>query len=142
MNEEVPGSTSTGGLRRALEQVGVSFLDLVGTRLQLAMLEFAEQREKAKSALILILVATIFIAFAVLAVSALVVVYFWDTHRLQALAGVAVAHLAIGIGALWRLSASESATTPFAETLAEFERDRRWIAGETGRETGGVEITK
>lgn len=135
----MPESTSTGGLRGALAQVGLSMLDLVRTRLELAALEFTEQRERAKSGLILLLVAAFFFAFAILTASASIVVYFWDTHRLSALAAVAAGHLLIGVIALWRLKASaRSGSAPFAQTLAEFERDRQWLTGEVRDETGSA----
>jgi len=136
VSDGIPESTPRGGLRGALAQVGVSLLDLVRTRLELAALEFTEQRERAKSGLILLLVAMFFFAFAILAASALIVLFFWDTHRLPALAAVAAGHLLIGVIALMRLKAREkSAAAPFAQTLAEFERDRQWMTGEVRDET-------
>jgi uncharacterized membrane protein YqjE len=135
----MPESTSTGGLRGALARIGVSFLDLVRTRLELAALEFTEQRERAKSGLLLLLIAVFFVSFAILTASALIVVIFWDTHRLAALAAVAAGHLLIGVIALWRLKVSErSASAPFAQTLAEFERDRQWVTGEARDEAGSA----
>jgi uncharacterized membrane protein YqjE len=124
------GAPPGSGLRHALQQVGSSLFDLIGTRLELAVLEFNEQRERAKSALVLLLVAALFFAFAVIALTALIVVYYRDTHRLIALAAVTAAHLVIAVGALMRLKARESdSTAPCAQTMAEFQRDREWLAG-------------
>ena len=131
MSDATPESAPIGSLRRALARAGAAAVELVRTRLELAALEFAEERERAKSRVILAAVAGTFFAFAVLAASALVVLCFWDTHRLAALAAVTALHLAIGAGALWRLSATRrAAPTPFPATLAELERDRQWLAGE------------
>jgi uncharacterized membrane protein YqjE len=121
----------TGGLRRGLARAACAAIELVRTRVELAALEFSEQRDRAKLTLILGVVAATFFAFAILCASALVVLFFWDTHRVAAMAVVTLVHLGIGAGALWRLKAVQrEATPPFEQTLAELDRDRRWIAGE------------
>jgi uncharacterized membrane protein YqjE len=135
-------NASPGGLRGALGQAGISLLDLVRTRFELAALEFGEQRDNAKTTLVLLLVATFFSAFAVLAASALVVLIFWDTHRLWALGAVVLLHLFIAVGALSRLKAHErTMSAPFAQTLAEFERDRQWVTGEVHDEAARKEAS-
>ena len=129
MSDGTPRGASSGGLRGALAQAGASIVDLLRTRFELASIEFAEERDRAKASLVLLVVAALFCAIALLALSALVVLCFWDTHRLAAMAAVTAVHLAIGLGALWRLKASQrSAPAPFAQTLAELERDREWLA--------------
>jgi uncharacterized membrane protein YqjE len=46
----------------------------------------------------------------------------------MALLGIATAHLAAGIVALWRLDVRQRTDPPpFAATLAELERDREWL---------------
>lgn len=131
MSDGTPGYAQAGGLRGALARAGAATLELVRTRIELATLEFTEERERTKLRLILAVVAAMFLAFAVLCASALVVLLFWDTHRVAAIAAVTVVHLAIGIGALLGLRSNQrSAPPPFQATLAELERDRRWLAGE------------
>jgi uncharacterized membrane protein YqjE len=131
VSDESPGSGPAGGLRRALARVGAAAIELVRTRIELAALEFNEGRERAKLNIILIFVAGTFLAFAVLCASALVVIVFWDTHRVAAIATVTAVHLVIGVGALLRLRAAQrAAPPPFEATLAELERDRQWLAGE------------
>lgn len=131
MSDDTPGYAAAGGLRRALARAGVAAVELARTRVELAALEFGEERERAKLLLLLAIVAATFLAFAVLCASALVVVMFWDTHRVAAIAGVTALHFAIGVGALLRLNANKrSAPPPFKASLAELERDRQWLAGE------------
>ena len=131
MSDGTPGHAPAAGLRRALARAGAATVELLRTRVELATLEFAEARERAKLHLVLAVVAATFFAFAVLCASALVVLAFWDTHRVAAIAAVTVLHLAIGVGALLGLRSSQrSAPPPFQATLAELERDRRWLAGE------------
>ena len=131
MSESAPGTAPTVGLRRALARAGAATLNLLRTRLELASVEFAEERERAKSRVVLIVVAGLFLAFGVLAASALVVLLFWDTHRVAAMVGVTIVHFAIGIGAFLKLQAAgRDAPSPFAATLAELERDHEWLSGE------------
>jgi uncharacterized membrane protein YqjE len=81
-------------------------------------------------------VAVLFLGFAVLLASALVVVLFWDTHRVAALAAVTLVHAAIGIVALLRLKAGfRAAPAPFSATLAELKRDGEWLTGELHERT-------
>jgi len=132
VSDDAPGE-ARGGLRGALEQFGASLVELVHTRLELAAIEFDEARERAVEWFILVNIAVLFLAFAVLAASALVVVLYWDTHRIAALCGVVISYLLIGLGALWRLSRrGRDEAPPFAGTLAELERDRAWLADRLG----------
>ena len=129
MSDGTPASAPAGGLRRALARAGSSALGLVRTRLELAWVEYLELRERTFSQLVLTAVAVMSLAVAVLMASALVVVLFWDTHRIAALAVVTLVYAAIGAGALWRLKAEgRAAPAPFAATLAELERDGQWLS--------------
>ncbi len=131
MSEGTSGTGPAGGLRGALMRAGGAAVELVRTRVELAALEFSEERERAKHHLILAVIAATFFAFAVLCASALVVVVFWESHRVASIAAVTLVHLAIGIGALSRLRTGQrTAPPPFQATLAEIERDRQWLAGE------------
>ena len=128
MSEGTSGSAPAAGLRGALTRASAALIELLRTRIELAALEFSEQREHAKGALVLLGIAGFFLALAILSASALVVILFWDTHRVAAIAGVTVFHALVGIGALVRLqSVQRDAPKPFAATLAELDRDREWL---------------
>jgi uncharacterized membrane protein YqjE len=131
VSDGTPGAAPAGGLRQALVRAGAAAVELVHTRVDLVALEFAEERERAKVHVVLVMVAAMFFGFAVLCASALVVLLFWDTHRVAAIAAVTAVHLAVGVGAVLRVRAHQrTAPRPFATTLAELERDRQWLAGE------------
>jgi len=126
-----PGSRR--GLRSATVQLAESLLGLGRTRLELAAVEFEEARARASERLVLVLIAGLCFALAVLAASMLVVVLFWDTHRIAALCGVTIVYALLGLAALWRLAAQRRSQGPaFAATLAELERDREWLASRFG----------
>lgn len=129
----VPPRRSSRGFRGAVEALGGALLGLLHTRLSLAAVELDEVRERALKRLIIVLVAAVSFAFALLGASALVVVAFWDSNRIAALCILILVYIAVGLLALWRLAArSRMERPPFAETIAQFERDRVWLTGRAG----------
>ncbi len=121
------------GLRTAAVRLAETLLGLGRTRLELVAVEFEEARARAAERLVLSLVAGLFFALALLAASMLVVVLFWDTHRIAALCGVTIVYALLGLAALWRLAAQKRTEAPaFTATLAELERDREWLVSRFG----------
>ena len=110
------------GLGDALSGLAATAIAMLRTRLELATVEFEEQRERTKIMLVLIVIATVFASFALIALSALVVVVLWNTYPLAALVGVVVAYLLIAGIALYALK-QNAWPRPFATTLHELERD-------------------
>ena len=132
MSEGTP-VRSPRSLRGAAGELGAALLGLTHTRLSLIALEFDEVRGRTVERLVIVLVAVLCLAFALLCASALVVVVFWETNRIAALCGVTLAYLVIGLVLLWRLSVrGKTEGPPFAETIAQFERDRVWLASKSG----------
>ncbi|MEO8304817.1 MAG: phage holin family protein [Betaproteobacteria bacterium] len=123
-------SGTSRGLRGAVSTLGSALLGLLHTRLSLAALEFDEARDRTVASLVTVAIAVLAFAFAILGASVLVVIAYWETNRIAALCGLILAYLAIGFIAMWRLSArSRTDRPPFAETIAQFERDRAWFTG-------------
>ena len=130
MLEVDSGPASSRDLRGASSRLAASLLGLARTHLELASVEFTEERDRIQRQLTLLLADMGLLLFAVLFVAAWIVVYFWDTYRLTAIASIAFVFAATGIVLLvLRAQAARSAPTPFAATMAEFERDRAAIAG-------------
>jgi uncharacterized membrane protein YqjE len=124
--EQVPARD----LGSATARLGASLMGLLRTRLELASVEFSEERDRIQQQLTLLLAALAMFMFALLFVATWVVVYFWDTNRLTAIAIVAVVFA--GTGAIFlslRSQSARGAPSPFAATLAELERDRSMLAG-------------
>jgi len=100
---------SPRSLRGAAARRGASLVGLVRTRQEHALATFM---------------------FAALFIATWVIAYFWDTHRLTAIAIVAIVFAGTGAALLiLRSQAAKTAPTPFAATIAEFERDRAALAG-------------
>jgi uncharacterized membrane protein YqjE len=117
-------------LRGATARLGASLLGLVRTRLELASVELAEERDRVQQQLTFLIAAMAMFMFAVLFVATWVIAYYWETHRLTAIAVVAVIFAGAGAALLvLRSQAASVAPTPFAATIAEFERDRAALAG-------------
>lgn len=123
----------TRDLRGAVGRLASALLEFGRTRAELAAVEFEEARARAGENLVLVLVAAAAFAFALLAASMLIVVLFWDTHRITVLCIMTFVYFLIGVIALWRLSGHKKADPPaFAATLAELERDRAFLASRFG----------
>jgi uncharacterized membrane protein YqjE len=74
---------------------------------------------------------------ALLFAAAGVVVYYWDSYRMEAIIGMAVAFAAVAALLLWRKAEIEKlAPTPFAATIAEIDKDRAAIARMRRPESG------
>ena len=118
-------NASTSGLRDALARLSANALSLVHTRLSLAGLELAEERDRIKSQLVMFAVGALAACFALLCATGFVVVHFWDTHREGAIIGLVLVYAAIAAWALYRATTiRRDAPPPFAATLAELEKDR------------------
>jgi len=110
------------GLGDALSGLAATTVAMLRTRLELATVEFEELRERTKMVLVLVVIATVFFCFALVSLSALVVVAFWESHALAALGGITLAYAVIGGIALYLLR-HKAYPRPFEATLHELERD-------------------
>lgn len=102
-----------------------SIVSLMHTRLELIGIELAEERGRLIAVLFLGLAAAVFALMALISLTALIAVAFWETYRWQVLAGITIVY---GIGALicaLKVRAGlHAAPIFFQATLNEFEKDR------------------
>lgn len=116
------------GLRSAIARMASAVVGLLSTRAELASVEFSEERERLTTRLALVAGGGLLLAFAALFVGAFIIVLFWDTYRLWAIAGVALAHLAAGLMLLSKARAmGRDAPSPFAATIEELKKDRELL---------------
>lgn len=111
-----------GGLAAALSGIAATLVALLRTHLELATVEFEEERQRIQTMLVLVIVATAFACFALVALSVLVVVWLWDQYPLGAIFGVALVYALIAAGAVLALGRQRRNGRPFAATLSELER--------------------
>jgi uncharacterized membrane protein YqjE len=119
---------AAGGLFESLKTLSASLVGIIHTRLELLSTDIAEERAHVTSLLILGLIALFCLGVGVLLLALLIVVAFWDTHRLLALGVLTGGFLATGAGLVW-YAMHKARTKPrlFEASLAELSKDRQHI---------------
>jgi uncharacterized membrane protein YqjE len=119
---------ASGGLFESLRNLSVTLVGIVHTRLELMSTDIAEEREQLTSFLVLVLVALGCLGVGIVLLAILIVVAFWDTHRLVALGGLTGFFLVGGAGLVW-LAMHKTQTRPrlFEASLAELSKDRQQL---------------
>ncbi|EQD75069.1 conserved hypothetical protein, membrane [mine drainage metagenome] len=98
------------------------------TRLDLLSTELEEEREYFLAQLILILMALFLLGVGVVLATILLVIAFWDTHRLLVLGLFSGFFLVAGMmawGAAWRKAKVKP--KPFSASLSELFKDRQQV---------------
>ncbi|HXX86778.1 MAG TPA: phage holin family protein [Casimicrobiaceae bacterium] len=117
-------SQRSGGISGALARLTGSLIALLRTRLELATVEFDEERERTKEMLLLAVCAALLGMFALLFASLFVIAYFWDSNRLAAVGAVTVFYVVLAMAVCARMKQRlRDKPTPFAATLSELEQD-------------------
>ncbi|MDO9468816.1 MAG: phage holin family protein [Thiobacillus sp.] len=119
---------ATGGLFDSLKTLSASLVGLVQTRLELLSTDIAEERVHLTRLLVLGLLALFCFGVGVVLLAMLIVVVFWDTHRLAALGALTGFFLVAGAG-LVAFALHKARTRPrlFEATLAELSKDRQHL---------------
>ena len=73
----------------SVARLGSTLVDMVHTRLELAAVEMEEESQRMLGYLLFALLALFLFGIAFLLLALLVVVLFWDTHRVAAVGGMA-----------------------------------------------------
>lgn len=119
---------SPEGLFASLKTLGATLTAILQNRLELLSTDIAEERARLGSILLLSLVALFCLGVGVLLLTLLIVVLFWDTHRLAALGGLTLLFLAAGgwVGAI-ALQRLRNKPRLFEASIAELARDREHL---------------
>ncbi len=116
-------------LRVALARLADALVGLARTRLELATVEYTEERDRVGQHLALLLAGIGCVLFALFFTAAAVIVYFWETYRFPAIIGVVLFFAGAGALLLWRRAElAQTSPTPFAATVAELDKDRAALA--------------
>ena len=112
----------------AVGRIASTLVAMVGTRLELAAVEFQEDTRRLLGYLAWSLLAVFLAAGGTMLVALFVILLFWDSYRLQAVAGMAVL-LAAGAGVIVMSVRSRfKAQAPlFSDTLAELRKDVEYV---------------
>jgi len=127
MTETSPGGRK--GLLDSLTMFAATLVAIAHTRLELLSADLEEEREHFLSLLALSLTALFCLGVGVVLATILLVLAFWDTHRLLALGSLAGFFLAVGIAAgMFARHKARTKPRPFAASLSELIKDRQEIA--------------
>ena len=126
----MPERTPVGskGLLESLTILAGTLVAIAHTRLDLLSADLEEERAHLFSLLVWTLAALLCLGIGVVLVAILLVVAFWDTHRLLALGALAGFFLVIGMG-VWAFALHKARTKPrlFAASLSELFKDRQQL---------------
>ena len=115
---------SAEGLLGSLKSLSSLVVAIAHNRLNLLSTDLEIARERTVSVLMMVLVALFCLCFGALLLALFVVVIFWDTHRLIALASVTGLFLLVGSIYLWRvLRALKRMPATFEASLTELAKD-------------------
>ena len=114
-----------GTLRGALARLADALLGLARTRLELATVEYAEERRRVATEVALLLGGVGCVLFALLFAAGGIVAVFWDSYRIPAIVGVVVFFAVEGAVLFWRRAEiAHTAPTPFGATVAIIDGPR------------------
>ena len=113
-----------GGAGFAVRRLAAAFIALLGTRAELASTEFDEFRERQRAIVGSGVAAAVCFAFALLLASFLVIVAFWDTHRIAAIVALLIAYLVAVTALAFRVHRLlEASPKLFGATIEELRKD-------------------
>jgi uncharacterized membrane protein YqjE len=128
VERDVPGDQDGQGLLASLTALAATLVAVAHTRLDLLSNDLEEEREHVFSLLVLALAALFCLGVGVVLATLLIVVAFWDTHRLLVL-GVLTGFFLLMSIAVWAFALHKVRTKPrlFAASLSELLKDRQQL---------------
>lgn len=112
------------GLGESVRRLAHAGVGIVRTRLELLANELEEERARYTRMLVLGAVSVVCFAMAAIVGSLLIVVVFWETHRIAALVGLTMLYVVAGFFAVSSLRAvAAQRTRLFSQSLAELDKD-------------------
>lgn len=117
------------GLLESTKRVAGTLLAIFQTRLELLSNEIEEERLRLRQLLLYASIALFFFGLSIMLLTVLIVVVFWDSHRLLVLANLAALYFIVGL-LLWNALRHASQQRPklFSASLAELSNDRDQLA--------------
>jgi uncharacterized membrane protein YqjE len=130
MPEKRPGASR--GLLDSLTALAATLVAIAHTRLDLLSADLEEEREHFFSLLVLAAAALFCLGVGAVLATILLVVAFWDLHRLLVLGVLAGFFLALGMAA-WGIALYKARNKPrlFAASLGELLKDRQQLGPRT-----------
>ena len=121
-------TTNSQGLFESIKALTSTLVAIVHTRLELLSTDLEEDRERLMSLVILSLIALFSILIAVVLATITLIVAFWDSYRVLALASVSGVFIIVSI-ATWLAAMRQAKKKPkmFVASLLELIKDRQHL---------------
>lgn len=125
IQEPGPPEPSPPGLLASLRSLVATAVDILRTRLALLAAEVEEESLRLARFVFLALIALLLLTLGLITFTLLIVIVFWDTHRVLAAGLLTALYLgsALGIG-LYVRSGLRAGSKLFSASLAELDKDR------------------
>lgn len=122
-------SREAEGLLASLKTLTLTLVGVVQTRLELLSTDVAEERARLTAILISAMVALFCLGVGVVLLAILIVVVFWETHRIVTLGLLTGVFLAAGAG-LWAVAMHKLRSKPrlFDASIGELAKDREQLS--------------
>lgn len=117
-------SQGEGGLLSPLRRMLKTLRDVAENRVELFLVEWQEERLRMLDALWLLMVGTVCALMALIMATLIVVVIFWDTHRMLVLALLLLAYTGVAVTAFGILYSRLKRWRAFAATLEQIKKDQ------------------
>jgi uncharacterized membrane protein YqjE len=119
-------SKPSGGLLSSLTVLASTLVEIVHTRLELLSTDLEEDRDYLLSLVIYSLVALFFMIIGVTILAILIVVIFWESHRLLVLGLLAGGFIIVGLSvASYTLRRAKTKPRMFLASLLELVKDKQ-----------------
>lgn len=105
-------------------RLAATLLAMVQTRLALASVEMEEQSQRYLGYLLMSLLALFLFGIAIVLLALFVIILFWDTHRIEAVLGMAALFALSALGVAIKVRAGFAAQAPLlSATMGELQKD-------------------
>lgn len=123
--DSAAGSARAGGLLGSVKGLAATLIAAAHVRLQLFANDLASEGLRVRRIAVLLVLALVFFSLSIVLLTLLMVVVFWDEHRLLAIGGLAAFYLVVsGLLLFAARNCGAAMPRPFAATLGELKKDR------------------
>ena len=124
-------SSSNRNWSEALKRFSAVLLQGLDYRLDLLFLEFQEEKQRLLGALFLAMVAAFAAFLGFLCLNLLVILLFWETHRVLVVVLMCVFYIAAALSiGVWLRHRLRSEPDPFSASRSELRKDMSFLEGD------------
>ena len=128
---ENSGSSSNREWSDPLKRFAAVLVEAVDLRLDLVLLEFQEEKRRLLGSLFLAMVIAFLAFLGFLCLNLLLVMLFWETHRVLVVVLMCVFYLGSALSIfIWLRSRMRSESEPFSATRGEIHKDLSFLKGD------------